>query len=67
MGFQTYELRYRLYKCSVNKLAGPLVYDSDIGGLLLGMGLVWFGKKTSFPYSKIAQVPTWYQQKNEKR
>ena len=43
MGFQTIELRYRLYRCPVNKLEGPLVYDSDIRGLLLGtygVGLV---------------------------
>jgi hypothetical protein len=39
MGFQTYELRYMLYKCPVNKLAGPIVYDSDIRYLLLDMGL----------------------------
>jgi hypothetical protein len=52
MCFQTIELRYRLYRCPVNKLAGPLVYDSGIRGLLLGMGLVWLGKKTFFPNPK---------------
>jgi hypothetical protein len=57
MGFQSYELRYMLYKCPVNKLAGHLVYDSDIRGLLLGMRLVWLRKKSHALSKNVAQVP----------
>ncbi len=49
---------------NINKLAGPLVYDSHKRGLLLGMGLVSLGIKSLFPLSKnLAQVQREKQEK----